>query len=47
MALEVLDQKIPGWLIVIIFLGEDETANRLVFKAMLGIWAFSMSDAIF
>lgn len=41
-----VDQKIPDWLIKIIFLGEDEIANRSGIKSRSGIMGFSTSDTI-
>ena len=40
------DQKIPDWLIKILFLGEAETAIRSSIKTRFGIMGFSTSDTI-
>ena len=40
MTLLVLKQKIPDWLIKIIFLGEVETAIKLDIKSRFGIKSF-------
>lgn len=43
----VFDQKIPGCLIKILFLGKAETTIRSDIKARCGIMDISTSDAIF
>lgn len=40
------DQKIPDWLIKILFLVKTETAVRLGIKYRFGIMGFSTNDAI-
>lgn len=51
------EQKIPGWLIKITFLGEVETANKRAVKsrpdillgcaALVGLWFFSVTPVNF
>ena len=40
------DQKIPDWLIQIMFLGEIKTTIRSGIKSRFGVMTFSTSDAI-
>lgn len=42
-----IDQKIPGWLIKIMFLGEVKRAIRSDIKFWFDIMGFSISDTIF
>lgn len=41
-----VDQKIADWMIKITFLGEIETAIKLVIKSRFAIMYFSTSDSI-
>lgn len=41
-----VDQKVPDWLIMIIFLGEFEKAIRSGIKSRFRVMGFSTSDTI-
>lgn len=43
----LVDQRIPDWLVKIVFLGEAERAVWPDIKAMFGVMGFSTSKAVF